>query len=93
MTHLQFNDEIGLTGTLEIRKIEKGAEETLFLEDNLIMDRAKAHLLSLIYDTSGSTETDPIATFRVGNGGVFGTNITAVRRKRFVVKQCTTPRE
>lgn len=80
MSNVELQDELGLVGTLEILKIDaSGVKETLFVDENLIMDRAKAHLLSLIYDISGTAETDPVASFKVGSGGVFNSNSTSVK--------------
>jgi hypothetical protein len=76
---LKFNDEIGLQGILDVSLLyADGKEDTYFRDENLIMDRAKSHLLSLVYDTSGSVVTDPIQSFRVGSGGVFS-NTAVVR--------------
>ncbi len=72
MSIIELQDDIGLVGTLSINKVfPDGRVEPHISDENLIMDRAKAHLLILVYDTSGSTRTDPITSFRIGTGGVF----------------------
>lgn len=82
MTTINFTDEISLRGELTITKLPiVGEEEVLFEDKNLIMDRAKAHLLTLIYDTTGTNTTDPIAEFRLGSGGVYNAaSISAVKQ-------------
>lgn len=73
-------DKQGVTGQLAIYVNPNGTDAMIPIfkggdddeddsEPNVVTTAAKAHLLSLIYDTTLTAAPDPIVRFQVGNGG------------------------
>ncbi|HET8686551.1 MAG TPA: hypothetical protein VFM18_07780 [Methanosarcina sp.] len=68
----RLNDSFGMSGTLKIFITPKGSSESFlfFSGTNRITNNAREHILRLTVENPSTVATNPITSFKVGNGGV-----------------------